>query len=196
MVSGGADSDNLRGSENDDTIHGMGGGDLIFGYHRHDMLYGDDGNDIIQVEGQHFQSVDGGAGYDVLMLAVSAEAIDLHQLAGGITNIEEIDISGSGASSIAFPIQNVLNVTDARNALIITGGRDDAVTFKASDWTATGTTETPPLVIPGVSTPARSTCSAATVEKSSSELNVWVSANVLIRRASRAGSSLARDPAG
>jgi len=26
-------------------------------------------------------------------------------------------------------------VTDARNSLVITGGHDDVVTFKAADWT-------------------------------------------------------------
>ncbi|WP_404406410.1 Ig-like domain-containing protein [Pelagibacterium halotolerans] len=111
----------LTGSDGDDVLIGGGGADTLLGLK---------GNDVLHVSDATFVLVDGGEGTDVLVL--DGADIDLDFTGGldagnDVTGIEAIDITGSGANTLALSLQDVLDLSDTTDTLKVFGDADDAV---------------------------------------------------------------------
>uniref|UniRef100_UPI0038F5EF9C calcium-binding protein n=1 Tax=Sphingomonas sp. TaxID=28214 RepID=UPI0038F5EF9C len=106
-------NDVLNGGAGSDALDGGDGNDHLIGGAGNDRLWGGDGNDILDpgpAGAQYFrlgfgqfdpQPVDGGAGFDTLVLdfsaSVDSQSIDAVQYMplNGVTNVEAVDITGS-----------------------------------------------------------------------------------------------------
>lgn len=105
-----------------------------------DTLNGGAGDDLIWLSSNSFAAVDGGDGYDILLLDGGIDLEPGAEDTGSISNIEEIDLgSGDEGSSLTLTEQAVLDLTDEDNELVISGDSSDSVT--AIGATLEGTTE-------------------------------------------------------
>lgn len=130
----GTPSDNfLIGSALADTLSGGGGADVILG------LAGDD---LLRVTDGSFARVDGGSGFDTLVLDNAGVTLDLRALVptGKLGGIEKLDIGGSGANTLIINAEALLGLSATTDRLIVDGGADDTV--QASGFTTGGATQT------------------------------------------------------
>ena len=96
------------------------------------------GNDTLLFSGL---AIDAGDGDDTIQLRFS-EDVSTNDLASNLSNIEVVDIGIDGSNSIGdaadgLSIQDVLDMTDARDTLNIEGDANDAV-FISDNWTNSG----------------------------------------------------------
>ncbi|EMN8610986.1 Ig-like domain-containing protein, partial [Pseudomonas aeruginosa] len=121
-------------------INGGDGSDLIFNVGTGDHVVAGNGNDTIQITATDFVSIDGGAGFDTLVLA---NGIDLDYNAVGVgtlSNLERIDLGkGDSGSVLTLTAAEVDAITDANNTLQITGENND--TLNVVGAVNTGTTQ-------------------------------------------------------
>jgi hypothetical protein len=107
-------------------IHGYDGHDLITNVGTGDRVDAGAGNDTIQITSLNFTHVDGGAGFDTLLLA---NGIDLDYNAigvGTLANIERINLGkGDSGSDLTLTAAEVGIITDSNNTLQITGESND-----------------------------------------------------------------------
>ena len=140
-VNGTAGDDVMSGSNgSSEHINGGDGNDLIFNVGTGDQVVAGDGNDAIQITATNFTSIDGGAGFDTLILA---DGIDLDYNAVGVgtlSNIERIDLGkGDSGSVLTLTAAEVDAITDSNNILQITGESND--TLNVVGAVNTGTTQ-------------------------------------------------------
>ncbi|MDD1012712.1 Ig-like domain-containing protein [Pseudomonas rubra] len=142
---------NVNGTAGDDVmaavngsaehLNGGNGSDLIFNVGAGDHVAAGDGNDTIQITATNFVNIDGGAGFDTLLLA---NGIDLDYNAVGVgtlSNIERVDLGkGDAGSVLTLTAAEVGLITDANNTLQITGESND--TLNVVGALNTGTTQT------------------------------------------------------
>ena len=74
--------------------------------------------------------VDGGAGYDKLVLDNPGKSVNLSDISKFASNFEEFDISGAKNTTLKVSIKDVLDMTDDKNTLKITGDKGDIVDLK------------------------------------------------------------------
>ena len=121
--------DILIGGLNDDTLISDGG---------EDVLYGGEGNDTLAIVSTGFQRVAGGSGSDTLSLVGTGITLDLTTIADNtVTDIEVIDISGSGSNTLTLDFQEVVNLSSHSNMVRVLADADDAVNI-GNGWTFTG----------------------------------------------------------
>ncbi|MBA5110907.1 Ig-like domain-containing protein [Pseudomonas aeruginosa] len=140
-VNGTSGDDVLSGANgSSEHINGGDGSDLIFNVGTGDHVVAGNGNDTIQITATDFVSIDGGAGFDTLVLA---NGIDLDYNAVGVgtlTNLERIDLGkGDSGSVLTLTAAEVDAITDANNTLQITGENND--TLNVVGAVNTGTTQ-------------------------------------------------------
>ncbi|QIZ25973.1 Ig-like domain repeat protein [Pseudomonas aeruginosa] len=140
-VNGTSGDDVLSGTNgSSEHINGSAGSDLILNVGTGDQVQAGDGNDTIQITAIDFVSIDGGNGFDTLLLA---NGIDLDYNAVGVgtlSNLERIDLGkGDGGSVLTLTAAEVDVITDANNTLQITGESND--TLNVSGAVNTGTTQ-------------------------------------------------------
>ncbi|MFI7837483.1 Ig-like domain-containing protein, partial [Pseudomonas asiatica] len=140
-VNGTAGDDVMSGaSGSSEHINGGDGNDLIFNVGTGDHVVAGNGNDAIQITATDFISIDGGGGFDTLILA---DGIDLDYNAVGVgtlSNIERIDLGkGDSGSVLTLTAAEVDAITDANNILQITGENND--TLNVVGAVNTGTTQ-------------------------------------------------------
>ncbi|MBG5756065.1 BapA prefix-like domain-containing protein [Pseudomonas aeruginosa] len=140
-VNGTSGDDVLSGANgSSEHINGGAGSDLILNVGTGDQVQAGDGNDTIQITATDFVSIDGGNGFDTLLLA---NGIDLDYNAVGVgtlSNLERIDLGkGDGGSVLTLTAAEVDVITDASNTLQITGESND--TLNVSGAVNTGTTQ-------------------------------------------------------
>ncbi|MFU7348997.1 Ig-like domain-containing protein [Pseudomonas paraeruginosa] len=140
-VNGTSGDDVLSGANgSSEHINGGAGSDLILNVGTGDQVQAGDGNDTIQITATDFVSIDGGNGFDTLLLA---NGIDLDYNAVGVgtlSNLERIDLGkGDGGSVLTLTAAEVDVITDASNTLQITGESND--TLNVSGAMNTGTTQ-------------------------------------------------------
>ncbi|WP_235376715.1 Ig-like domain-containing protein, partial [Pseudomonas putida] len=140
-VNGTAGDDVMSGANgSSEHINGGAGSDLIFNVGTGDQVVAGDGNDTLQITATNFVSIDGGAGFDTLLLA---NGIDLDYNAVGVgtlSNIERIDLGkGDSGSVLTLTAAEVGVITDANNTLQITGESND--TLNVVGAVNTGTTQ-------------------------------------------------------
>ncbi len=128
-LTGTAAAETFIGGQGNDTIHGNGGLDAFSGGAGDDTIHlGASGDSAVD-----FIKINGGSGFDTLVLDGSAMTLDLTVPgADRIHGIERIDL-GSG-NAIALDIRDVLNLSDTSNQLFITGQTGDAVTAAGQGW--------------------------------------------------------------
>ena len=121
-------------------INAGAGDDLIFNAGTGDHVLAGDGNDTIQVTAANYASVDGGLGFDTLLLA---NGIDLDYNAAGVgtlSSIERIDLGrGDAGSTLTLTAAEVLAITDGSHVLQITGDLNDTINIVGA--VDTGTTQ-------------------------------------------------------
>jgi hypothetical protein len=77
--------------------------------------------------------IDGGTGDDTIEL-MSGQSIDFSQIGNVIENIEEIDLSVDGKNELKnITLQDVIDMTDDKNEIKITGTSEDKVTL-SNEW--------------------------------------------------------------
>ena len=134
VTTGTSDPDILIGGLGNDTLTGGGGADVI---------RSGAGNDIIGVSDTSFARIDGGTGIDTLRIDGSGITLDLTQiLPSVITDIERIDLTGSGANSLKLSQLDVFDLTTERTdgtaVISVTGNAGDGVTFADVGWSNVG----------------------------------------------------------
>lgn len=134
-------SETLTGTGAVDKLVGGAGNDSLIGNGGADVLYGAQGDDIITITSTDFARIDGGTGNDTVRLSGSGLILDLTTLADSkLTNIEMLDIRGSGGNTLILNQLEVLNLTQlsnpdhTANTLRVRRHVDDAVTM-GSGWT-------------------------------------------------------------
>ena len=163
MFLGGASDDAVTGDRGDDNIRGGGGTDLLmggFGNDRldggvgNDGLYGEggddvlvtlggdrvvagDGDDRIELGDYGFATVEGGSGYDMLVLPADGRILDLQAVAAAqrISGIEEIRLAASG--QIVVRAGDVTAISGS-STLVISGAGSGTLNL-AGSWTMAGT---------------------------------------------------------
>ncbi|HIE2447976.1 TPA: Ig-like domain-containing protein [Pseudomonas aeruginosa] len=140
-VNGTSGDDVLSGANgSSEHINGGDGSDLIFNVGTGDHVVAGNGSDTIQITATDFVSIDGGAGFDTLVLA---NGIDLDYNAVGVgtlSNLERIDLGkGDSGSVLTLTAAEVDAITDANNTLQITGENND--TLNVVGAVNTGTTQ-------------------------------------------------------
>jgi Ca2+-binding RTX toxin-like protein len=123
---GAGDIDILIGAQNNDTLISDGGADV---------LYGGEGDDTLAIVDSAFQRVAGGNGSDTLRLDGAGITLDLTTTADNtVTDIEVIDISGSGANTLTLDFQEVVNISSTSNTLLVRQSAADTVNI-GTGWT-------------------------------------------------------------
>jgi len=99
VIDGTSGNDEIVGTDANETINGFGGDDYLDGRGGDDSLVGGDGDDILQGDGAAHDSVDGGAGFDILSFDDRSLAIVADMRTGSatsavgtvtFTNVEEL----------------------------------------------------------------------------------------------------------
>jgi hypothetical protein len=121
-----------------DPLVGNGGSDETF------VINTDGGDDVITLApgaldnsdfvinaGEHMDGSDTVLDFDILRID---DDIDLGALNIEISNIEGIDVTGSGSNLVQLSAQDVLDMTDGNNILRIDGDMTDAVQALDSGW--------------------------------------------------------------
>ncbi|KJV05885.1 beta strand repeat-containing protein [Methylocucumis oryzae] len=134
---GTAKADVLNGTTAANTFVSGRGNDLIFGKGGADVYNAGAGNDTIKISDLNFRLVDGGSGTDTLSLAMAGKTLTL--ASENISNIETIDLTGTGANSLKLTALDVLNMSDNSNKLTVKGNVGDKLDFEDTGWTDAGT---------------------------------------------------------
>ena len=132
---GGSGDDTLTGNPAgvDQTFIGGQGNDTVFGNGGADAFSGGAGDDTMHLglAGQSaidFVKVNGGSGFDTLVLDGSGVTLDLTAPgADRFESIERIDLTGNGNNSLVLDIRDLLNMSESSNTLQIGGDGGDAV---------------------------------------------------------------------
>ncbi len=137
---GTAGDDVLLGTAGDDIlIGGLGNDTLDGGPDGVDVLRGGAGNDTLYY-GSLDRLMDGGSGVDTLLVAGSDVTLDLEDWAGTkITDIERIDITGSGDNSLVIGALEAVRLCDTTNTVVVDGDTGDSLYIRnMAEWTDMG----------------------------------------------------------
>ncbi|MFY9142153.1 VCBS domain-containing protein [Sulfuricurvum sp.] len=135
-----AGNDHLEGRDGSDTLYGGDGNDVLIGGAGEDSMYGDIGNDTLVIDSED-GIVNGGEGYDTVMLSGNHN-IDFSNLSNlQISNIEALDLTNGDHTITNVTAADVVNITSDSNTLQITGDGGDTVGLAGSDWSASGSTD-------------------------------------------------------
>jgi len=95
------------------------------------------GDDTLTIKAAHViggvddkGALDGGKGYDKLIISSPEDTIDLKHVSYHAKNFEELDISGAKNTTLKVGINDVLDMTDDKHTLKITGDKGDTVDLK------------------------------------------------------------------
>ena len=90
------------------------------------------GDDTLEITKQDMQGndIDGGAGYDKLIITKPGATINLDNIAKHANNFEEINISNTDQkTTVNVTLKDVMDITDSDNVLAITGESGDKVSL-------------------------------------------------------------------
>lgn len=122
----------------DNTFGGGPGDDTIFVVDGRDLISGGDGNDLFIAEDTGFGHIDGGDGFDTLILRGDGAQFDLRGLPDGqLKNFEAIEFSGSSDNVLDLNESVALTASGDSRVLRIDGDRGDTVNVDG-DWSPVG----------------------------------------------------------
>ncbi|MBL4679593.1 MAG: FG-GAP repeat protein, partial [Pseudomonadales bacterium] len=127
---GTGEADILIGGPGNDDLNGMGGADV---------LRAGAGDDLLTVGNADFFRIDGGTGFDTLILSGSGHHLDLSSRGiSEVQSIEAIDIRGSGGNQLMLNQLDVLALSEQTNRLLVYNDSDDVVDLMGN-FVVTGT---------------------------------------------------------
>jgi hypothetical protein len=132
---GTAKNDSKTGSTAVDVMVGGRGNDGLNGKGGADSIKGGQGNDTITVSDLNFRLIDGGSGNDTLSLAMASKTLTLAN--ENITDIEIINLTGTGNNTLKLTALELLSLSDDSNKLTVKGNAGDKVDFDDTGWTLT-----------------------------------------------------------
>lgn len=120
----------LVGGQGDDTLDGGAGGDV---------LVGGAGNDILVFDSADVRRVDGGGGFDTLLVDGTGVTVDLTAINATVhftlyDGIDAIDLTGSGANSLTLEFADLLTMAKDTNVLRVDGDADDTIATGDTGW--------------------------------------------------------------
>lgn len=127
-----AGADKIKGGKGVDRMVAGDGDDVLSGRGGKDVFHAGAGDDTIEIRNVKFQLADGGAGLDTLKLDDSH--LNLTKERGHISDIEAIDMKGSGSNKLTLTALDVLNLSTTSNTLIVDGNRNDRVVGLDGGW--------------------------------------------------------------
>jgi FG-GAP repeat protein/hemolysin type calcium-binding protein len=114
------------------------GDDFMSGGGGKDVFHGGAGNDTILTPDLNFQLVDGGSGQDTLALSSNNLNMVLANFRGRISEIETINLTGTGNNTLTITALDLLNLSDTSNTLKVDGNAGDRVVVLTSAGTDGG----------------------------------------------------------
>ncbi|WP_159980528.1 MULTISPECIES: Ig-like domain-containing protein [unclassified Novosphingobium] len=139
-VNGTIGDDVMAGTPTVEHINGGSGDDLILNVGSGDHVAAGPGDDTIQLTATNFVSVDGGTGFDTVLLANGID-LDYGVGVGAFTNVERIDLgTGDPGSTLTLTAPEITAITDANNALQITGESNDVLSIVGASDTGAAQT--------------------------------------------------------
>ncbi len=125
-LTGNASANVMVGGRANDTLIGNGGADV---------LVGGEGSDTLAISNLAFRRVAGGNGLDMLRLDGAGLSLNLTTLADSkLTDIEVINITGSGNNSLTLNVHEVLEISSSSNTLLVRRNAGDTINI-GSGWT-------------------------------------------------------------
>ena len=138
---GTSSEETLLGTVGVDRLVGGGGNDTLVGNGGADLLYGGQGDDVLAISDSTFAKINGGNGFDTLRFDGAGINLNLTTLADNlVTNIEVLDVRGTGANMLdlnpleVFNLSNNSNSGHTSNTLRVRRDVDDTVTVDGI-WT-------------------------------------------------------------
>ena len=117
-----------QGADARDVLIGQQGNDTLIADGGPDVLFGGQGDDRFETSDLRFQKIAGGSGRDELRLVGSGLNLDLTTIADNkLTDIEVIDLTGSGNNSLTLNRLEVLNISSTSNTLVVRRNDGDTV---------------------------------------------------------------------
>lgn len=126
--------DILTGTLAADRFEAGDGNDMMLGHGGADVFHGGAGSDTMRIHSLDFELVDGGAGNDALGLCMSDASLNLANMIDRISDVEAINLYGTGNIVLALTPSDVLSMSDASNTLRVDGNVGDSVTGLSSGW--------------------------------------------------------------
>jgi Ca2+-binding RTX toxin-like protein len=136
---GSAGRDIMTSGDGDQTISGLAGNDVLDGGDGADILHGGTGDDTLVLDAGD-AVIDGGTGTDTLSFAGSGETLDLTQPHAAISDIEMVDLSGTGDNVMVLDADSLKAMSSSTDTLIVTGNKGDSVRLVGT-WIAHGSSK-------------------------------------------------------
>jgi len=131
--------DNLIGNPSADILVAGQGDDLLVGNGGADVLIAGQGDDVLEIPDASFHRIEGGSGFDTLRVSAAAMVLDLTTLSDNkLTQIEQIDLFGTGDHTLILNVLEVLNISDTSNTLTVIVDAGDTVD-RGLGWVAADT---------------------------------------------------------
>jgi T1SS-143 domain-containing protein len=132
---GGGGNDLIRGGSGNDTLNGGDGSDTLIDGSGQDTFNGGNGDDFIWATSDQFAAVDGGDGFDELMLDGGINLDMTDPGTGPVSGIEQIDLGQSdGSSTLTLDSAELIELTDEDNTLIVQGDEQDTLNIGSESW--------------------------------------------------------------
>ncbi|MCP2671093.1 hypothetical protein NHF40_09180 [Maricaulaceae bacterium EIL42A08] len=142
-ATGSTDGITASGTSGVNTIVGGAGNDTLDGEGGADVIRAGAGDDVLAVDDASFFRLDGGRGMDTLRVDGSGIDLDFTTLSqNAVTDIEIIDLTGSGGNTLTLTALDVLDMMEARESgsavLRVRGDGDDTVDLSDTGWASAG----------------------------------------------------------
>ncbi|MEX2648191.1 MAG: Ig-like domain-containing protein, partial [Alphaproteobacteria bacterium] len=131
-------ADSLTGTAGADIIVGGLGDDTLDGGAGNDVLIGAAGNDTLVFDAADGLRVDGGSGFDTLVVgggtSLNLTTLNTTEHYNLFQGIEAIDLTGTGDNALTLDVRDLLALSDTSNTLRVDGDADDVIATSDAGW--------------------------------------------------------------